>query len=309
MELKRYIPVRATQVNCYQATPLYKKNEDESYTLYKPAGIRVSSMRIEHGRMPALYLDQRDRVEAIREVQKEFNHKIEENLKSGNDREVKNTICQLVEETLAEPRVGTLVVLPETVDRLVWGYANRPGLAKTLAEIASKDYSTTVHSVNVMALTIGFCFFSGYSIPKTRMYALSALLHDVGKTEIPGPILSADRLLDDNEFEVFKRHTLLGNEIIGNNPEIADPVVARAALEHHERLDGSGYPKGIRGVSTAGQIVGLINCYELLTTEYRSYRAAERPIRVLKLLKAEAEEGKFDQQLLKQFSYSLVKGN
>ncbi|PID73518.1 MAG: hypothetical protein CSB33_03250 [Desulfobacterales bacterium] len=307
MELKRYIAIKNSQVNYYQATPLYRKNPDESYTMYKPAGMRIGKMRVAEGRMPQLYFDQKDRVMAVRELQREFHQHLERDIKKGNDQGVKDTVCRLVEETLAEPRTGTIEVLPDTVDRLIWGYSNRPELAKTLAEIAFKDYSTTVHSVNVMALTIGFCFHCKYSVPKTRMYALSALLHDVGKTELPESVLHVDRLLTDEEFEIFKQHTALGADIINGNNEINDPVVVRAAMEHHERLDGSGYPAGKRTLSPVGQLVGLVDCYELLTTEYRNYRAAERPINVLKLLKKEAEQKKFSQELLKQFSFSLVK--
>jgi HD-GYP domain-containing protein (c-di-GMP phosphodiesterase class II) len=263
-------------------------------------------MRMKEGRHPGtLYIHQNDRMTAIKELQNGFHRRIVRSIKTGNAVSVKSTLCSLVEETLAEPRSGTLQVLPETVDILVSGYSKNPEVLKTFASISFKDYSTVIHSVNVMALTLGFCFHSRLSLHETKRLGLSALLHDVGKTEIPDNILKAPRKLTDEEFETMKRHPKIGEYIIKIKSEI-DGGIARGALEHHEKLDGSGYPKGIRHISFIGQLLGIIDCYEALTNEERPYRRAKSPLDTLKLIKTDVEAGKFNRKIFEKFCYSLI---
>lgn len=307
MDKNEYIPARVTQIPFYIETPLYKRTEEGDFVLYKPSGRSVSEQRVGQERIPPLFILKEDRITAARESHRGFGKQLEQSAKSGNVEQLKSVLCNLVEEVLDEPRSGAINVFPDTVDRVVWGVSDRPGLAQALAGISYKDYNVALHSINVMALTIGFCQYCKYSVPKTRMFAMAALLHDVGKTEIPRRILKAESRLSDEQFGVYRRHTHIGREIIINHSDISDPVVARASQEHHERLDGSGYPTGTKIVSPVGRLIGMIDCYEVLTNEARSYRETERPINVLKLLKDEAEQGKFDLDMLKDFSYSLIK--
>jgi len=262
-------------------------------------------MRVSQQRHPDLYFQDKDRIVAIREIQKGFNKHIADSIQTGNAFKVKATLCDLVEETLAEPRSGTLQALPQTIDSLIAGYSKRPDILKTFASISFKDYTTVIHSVNVMALTLGFCIHSNFSMPKTRKMGLGALLHDVGKTEIPSSILKAPRKLSDNEFKIMRTHPTVGNEIIRQKNNIGGEV-ALGALEHHEKLDGSGYPKGTRNISYIGQLLGIIDCYEALTNEDRPYRRARQPLETLKFLKEDVEGGKFNREIFEKFCYSLI---
>lgn len=305
LQEKRFIAIRNSQINYYKNVGLYYI-EGGSFVLYKPPGKLITDLRMKEARHPTeLYIHQNDRMTAIKELQKGFNRHIVQSIKSGNAVSVKSTLCNLVTETLAEPRSGTLRVLPETVDILVSGYSKNPEIIKTFASISFKDYSTVIHSVNVMALTLGFCFHSKLSLNETNRLGLSALLHDVGKTEIPNNILKAPRKLTDEEFETMKRHPKIGEYIIKIKSEIGGGI-ARGALEHHEKLDGSGYPKGARHISFVGQLLGIIDCYEALTNEERPYRRAKSPLDTLKLIKTDVEAGKFDRKIFEKFCYSLI---
>ena len=305
MQEKNYIAVRNSQINYYKNVGLFYI-EGGSFILYKPPGKLMADMRLQEERHPrTLYIHQSDRITAIKELQNGFNRSIAQSIKTGNAVSVKSTLCSLVEETLAEPRSGTLQVLPETVEILVSGYSKNPEILKTFASISFKDYSTVIHSVNVMALTLGFCFHTKFSLHETKRLGLSALLHDVGKTEIPDNILKAPRKLTDEEFEKMKRHPKIGEYIIKIKSAI-DGSIALGALEHHEKLDGSGYPKGIRHISFVGQLLGIIDCYEALTNEDRPYRRAKSPLDTLKLIKTDVEAGKFDRKIFEKFCYSLI---
>jgi len=305
MDQNNYIQVRNSQINYYREIPLFYQTGTDSYVLYKPAGTSITEMRISQQRHPLLYIQEEDRIVAIKELQKGFNKHIEQSLTTGNAVNVKASLCNLVEETLEEPRSGTLKALPDTVDSLITGYSEHPEILKSIASISFKDYTTVIHSVNVMALTLGFCFHSNFRIHKTRRIGLSALLHDIGKTEIPLSILKASRKLTNHEFSVMKTHPTIGNVIIREKNKLGGDV-ALGALEHHEKLDGSGYPKGTRNISYVGQLLGVIDCYEALTNEDRPYRRAREPLETLKFLKEDVQAGKFNRDIFEKFCYSLI---
>ncbi|UCD77775.1 MAG: HD domain-containing protein [Desulfobacterales bacterium] len=305
MNQQNYIRVRNSQINYYREVALFYQVGTECFGLYKPAGTSLTEMRLTQQRHPPLYIQASERIAGIKEIQKEFNKHIAESIKTGNAFKVKATLCDLVEETLAEPRSGTLQALPQTVDSLIAGYSEHPEIIKAFASISFKDYTTVIHSVNVMALTLGFCFHSNFSIQKTKKLGLSALLHDVGKTEIPSEILEAPRRLSDEEFKIMKTHASIGYDIIREKNKIGGDV-ALGALEHHEKLDGSGYPKGSRNISYVGQLLGIIDCYEALTNEDRPYRRARQPLETLKFIKDDVENSKFNRDIFEKFCYSLI---
>lgn len=300
-----YIPVRSSQLRYYIRVPLYYQSAPGVYQLYKPAGMRISEVRIDQGMHPRLYIQHTERIAAAAEVQKGFNVEIARSIETGDVSAVKSSLCSLVAETLAEPRAGMLQGLPGTMDILVSGYSKQPNLLRTFATISNKDYSTVIHSVNVMALTLGYCFYSGIPLRETRRLGLSALLHDVGKAEIPADILKAPRKLTAEKFEVMKAHPAIGGRLIREVNRLGEEV-AQGVLEHHEKLDGSGYPGGRRTISFSGQLIGLIDCYEALTNEDRSYRCAMDTLETLKLIKSDVEAGKFDRALFEKFCYSLI---
>lgn len=303
MITQEFIAIRMSQIEYFNNTPLYRLNDAGLYTLYKPSGVPLTQLRIEEGRHPQLFFHHKDRLGAISEIRREFHRRLDESIRGGNISDVKTTICTLVEETLEERSI--LGVLPSTVNQVVDGYSGKPHLLRTLAHISFKDYSTVIHSVNVMALTIGFCARCGYTRQKINLFGLGGLLHDIGKLEIPDEILKAPRQLTALEFEQMKRHPLIGGQIVVGDDLVNHPIVLRAVLEHHERLDGSGYPRGSRKIAQVAQLIAIIDCYEALTNEDRPYRRALSPFEALRIMKTDVDRGRFNGELFKQFCYSL----
>ena len=219
--------------------------------------------------------------------------------------EVKAGLINLIDETLNEPRAGGLEVVPETMEAIVDGYSRQPEIIKNLAKISHSDYTTTIHSINVMALTVGYCFYKNMSFNTTVQYGLAALFHDIGKTEIPIDILSAPRKLTDSEFHTMKNHTVLGAEILQlNGPAVHTAIPG--AMEHHEKMDGTGYPGNKSQISEIGQILGVIDSYEAITNDERLYRSAMEPLDALALLKEEVDKKRLNQQIFVDFAYSLT---
>ncbi|MDC7239643.1 MAG: HD domain-containing protein [Spirochaetales bacterium] len=283
----------------------YRNKTSGEILLYKSAGMNFRDERLKEKTYTGdLYIRQQDKGLCLSKVQKGFSSHLDETMHEGNAR-VKQELINIIDETLQEPRSGGLEVLPDTMEIIVDSYSRQPDVIKNLAKISHTDYTTTIHSLNVMALTVGYCFYTKRSFEETVRYGLTALFHDIGKTEIPREILIAPRQLTEYEFEQMKRHTVLGAEILQANDPSVHPCID-GALEHHEKLDGRGYPYGKRSISEIGQILAIIDSYEAITNDDRLYRTSMDPMDALRLLKEEVDSGRMNRQIFEDFAYSLT---
>ena len=146
-----------------------------------------------------------------------------------------------------------------------------------LIELKTYDNYTFVHSLNTCVLALFLGTQLGYSKAMLIDLGFAGLLHDIGKMKIPNDILNKKGKLTPEEFEVMKQHPLLGYDIIKNieNVNINGKIAVR---EHHEKVDGTGYPYGIKGnnISNYGKIICLSDVYDALTCD-RSYRKSFPP--------------------------------
>jgi putative two-component system response regulator len=130
-------------------------------------------------------------------------------------------------------------------------------------------------------------------------------LHDVGKIGVPDSILLKRGPLTPEEIVVMQRHTLIGDALCAPLQSLrrVRPIV----LGHHERIDGSGYPSGLRGddVPLLAQLVGIVDVYDALTSE-RSYRQAYSAEYAVGYLTEQAAQGKFSPRLVEAFIDTLV---
>ncbi len=302
----KYIKLRSSLISHYKNIALYYKNEHNHYILYKAADEPLSIKRVVSEKLPSLYIEKKDKANAVLAVQKEFNQQMKKNIQNNDMTKIKDNLINLVSETLSEPRSGNLGVMGETVDILIDAYAKESGVMKTLAFLSGSDYTTALHSVNVMALTLGFTFFAKMSKEESKNFGLAALFHDLGKTKIPHDLLNSNRQLTVDEFKIIKSHPVFGHNIL-KNAGYTNSVILRATVEHHEKLNGYGYPYGITQISDIGQLVGIIDCYEAITNDDRPYRDAMDPIKALGIIKKDVERGAFSSKFFKEFAYSLVK--
>ena len=175
-----------------------------------------------------------------------------------------------------------------------------------LLEVMSFNYYTYTHSVNVCTISLALAQFSGMNNKEElNKLGTGALLHDVGKTKINTDLLTAPKRLTDEEFMEIQRHTTTGFNIL-NNCKFESREIKLAALQHHEKLDGSGYPNQLRQISEVSQIIGFIDCYEAITSDDRPYRNSLDPLKALMLIKKDVETGKFDKNIFEKFAYSLL---
>jgi putative nucleotidyltransferase with HDIG domain len=176
---------------------------------------------------------------------------------------------------------------------------NRTALV-ALTAMRNYDNYTFTHMVNVSILTMGQAKALGIEGRLLREFGLSALMHDIGKVRTPKEILNKPDKLTDPEFEIMRRHTVDGAEILRRTPEmpILAPVVA---FEHHLRIDGTGYPFGAkRAVLNIGTMLcGIADVYDAMRSQ-RAYQKAHPTDRILAVLKRN-DGTQFDQNLVRRF--------
>jgi HD-GYP domain-containing protein (c-di-GMP phosphodiesterase class II) len=122
---------------------------------------------------------------------------------------------------------------------------------------------------------------------------------------VSSEILQAPRKLTDDEFQKIKAHTIYGYEIL-NKCKFSSNQIKLTAWQHHEKLDGSGYPNRVSDISRMAQIIGLIDCYEALTNDDRPYRDSMAALKALTLLKDDVVAGKYSRRIFEKFAYSLI---
>ncbi|MDQ6418321.1 HD-GYP domain-containing protein [Paenibacillus sp. LHD-117] len=146
-----------------------------------------------------------------------------------------------------------------------------------LMNMGTVDHYLFQHSLNVCVYSTLLGLSNGYSREEVTTLGLGALLHDIGKTQINVNVLKKPDKLTNDEFELMKRHPQIGFELLKDEPNLP-LIVAHCAFQHHERLDGSGYPRGIKGneIHDYAKWIGLVDSYDAMTTN-RVYRAPMLP--------------------------------
>jgi HD-GYP domain-containing protein (c-di-GMP phosphodiesterase class II) len=162
-----------------------------------------------------------------------------------------------------------------------------PRVRSLMVRLAEKDGYTEGHTrrVALRAVLVGEAL--GLSAGRLRNLAMGGLLHDMGKLSVPNAILQKPGPLDDREFSVIRRHPEWGNQLIAELGGFPDGV-RRLVLDHHERLDGGGYPRARRAddLDLETRILTVCDVYDALISE-RVYREAWTTERALGLLRSE----------------------
>lgn len=157
-----------------------------------------------------------------------------------------------------------------------------------LLDMNIKDHYLFQHSLNVCLYTSVMGLSYGYDRDELTMLSVGALLHDIGKTLMPDEILLKSGPLTDQEYEVMKLHAENGFKLLKDVPNI--PLLsAHCALQHHERLNGSGYPRGLTGseIHDYAKWIAIADSYDAMTTN-RVYRKAMLPHEAMEILFAGA---------------------
>ncbi len=163
--------------------------------------------------------------------------------------------------------------------------------------IESRSGETGQHVKRVARLSATLAEFCGLSHREVEMIEVISPMHDVGKISVPESILDKNGQLNAEEWEIMKRHTVKGYELLSNREGEIAKLAAVVAHEHHERWDGTGYPNGLKGeeIHLFARIVAIADVFDALLSE-RCYKRAWTIEEVVELFKR--EQGKhFDPAL------------
>jgi putative nucleotidyltransferase with HDIG domain len=220
-------------------------------------------------------------------------------------------ICQQAKQAVVsmfeEARMGNTVDVGGAkllVEEISDSVARNPGALISLARLKTVDDYTYMHSVAVCALMVALAKQWGLDEAQTRSAGLAGLLHDLGKALMPMEVLNKPGKLTESEFSIIKSHPVEGYKMLLGGVNV-DPMVLDVCLHHHEKTDGSGYPKGLKGdeISLFAKMGAVCDVYDAITSN-RPYKSGWDPAESLRKM-AEWTNGHFEPKVFHAFVKSM----
>ena len=191
--------------------------------------------------------------------------------------------AQVLQSMFSDVRLGRPVE-KDSAQRLVQdmhlSIQRNPHALISLARIKTADNYTYLHSMAVCALMMALAQRMQMSEEEVRLAGLSGLLHDVGKCRIPLRILNKPGALTPEEWRIMQDHSTLGAQLL--RPLDVPDLVLQACLHHHEKMDGSGYPSGLKGeqIHQLARMAAICDIYDAVTSD-RPYKKGWPPAQAL----------------------------
>lgn len=196
-------------------------------------------------------------------------------------------------------------VLGLIVDDILTAVMNSDEVLMVLTDVYLYDDYIYQHSFQVTMYTVAIAKELGYSYEDVRLIGIGALLHDIGKLLIPSEILQKPGKLTDEEYEEMKQHARFGFDILRNLHSVS-LLVAHCAFQHHERIDGSGYPRGLVDfeIHPFAKVIAVADVFDALTSN-RVYRKKMLPMDAIDIIKA-GRGKQFDSRVVDALLRSVV---
>jgi HD-GYP domain-containing protein (c-di-GMP phosphodiesterase class II) len=187
-----------------------------------------------------------------------------------------------------------------TVSECVKSILRNPDTMMWMSKIRKKDEYTAEHSLNVGMLAITFGRHLGASEEDLNKLGIAGMLHDVGKMRTPIEVLNKEGQLDVNEFDIMKHHAQHGRDILMAHKKVHHSSVD-VAYTHHEAIDGTGYPRKIKGsgITDFTRMVTLCDVYDAITSD-RIYKTGRSSLEAMKILH-QNRNSKYDDRLVSHF--------
>lgn len=211
----------------------------------------------------------------------------------------KNTVNHILDGI----RIGRMIDMNdarETVNHIVDGILQNKDALAWLTKIKNKDEYTAEHSLNVSILSATFARHLGHDEIDIRKIALGGLLHDVGKAQIPSEILNKEGRFTDEEFQIMKQHPVLGRNLLMSMPKKDHPSID-IAHSHHERIDGTGYPRQLvaNQIPYFAKVIAITDTYDAITSS-RCYDTGRASMEALDII-YKCKGTQFDDELAIEF--------
>lgn len=222
-------------------------------------------------------------------------------------REVISQSTDLLDKLVQDIRLGQsfeVERVEEIVDDMVDSIVRNPQALMWVAKLREQDITAYGHGLQVSVYLTSFGRHLGFPRAQLSQLAQVGLLLDIGKIRLPRELLQKQGRLTDVEFDSAKAHVQHGIEILKETPNFPRDVLA-GIEQHHERMNGSGYPKGLVGeeIGIYGRMAGIVDCFAALTN-HRPYAAAVSSYEALRSIAAWGGEY-FHEPLVQQFVSSV----
>jgi putative nucleotidyltransferase with HDIG domain len=210
----------------------------------------------------------------------------------------------IVEHAMQDTRLGRAINMDEVhrvVSDMTDSVLRNPDALTSLSRLKKFDEYTFYHSVNTSILAMSLGRHLDFDRNALHQIGVGTLLHDIGKIKIPPEILNKPGRFEAREMEIMKQHVLRGVEVLSTTTELGDCYL-RPALEHHERIDGTGYPhRRVRSeLSQFGLIAAVVDIYDAMTSD-RCYHKGQSAHEALQFLYRLSLKGHLDPILVQQF--------
>lgn len=220
-------------------------------------------------------------------------------------------ICERSREAVAsmfsEARMGQNInteQAQQVVTEITESVLRHPNALLSIARVKQADEYTYMHSVAVCALMIALARQLEFTDDQVQEAGMAGLLHDVGKMAIDDAILNKPGSLSDDEFDQIKRHPEFGVRYLQKGTEPISRAVLEACYSHHEKIDGSGYPRGLRQeqISLLSRMAAVCDVYDALTSD-RPYKQGWGP--AVTVQRMAQWKGHFDPRVFQAFVRSV----
>lgn len=305
------ISLHSLRVNTATNFDMYMKrahpNQQERFVLYRRKNIPFTEHNrntlTSHG-TEELYIDTSDKKEYQQYLEKNLDAIITDESVPIDDKSKIAYTCAtgLVEDLLENPRSGEHIQRSKAVISNLADYLLHESQAFfSLMATTSFDYYTYTHSVNVSVFGIALAHRLGrYSREQIKTMGSGLIVHDIGKSLMDQRILNKPGKLTDEEWVIMKEHPVNGVKLLRETGQISEEALI-IVESHHEKLDGSGYPNGLRGsaIHPYARIAALADIFDALTTR-RSYKPARHSFPALQIMRDEMSDG-LDQEFFREF--------
>ena len=232
----------------------------------------------------------------------------EENVNSNNidprdqARIVYSSSLNIMQNLLKNPTAENIKEFKEGASQVVNMILSNDATASFLLNITDYDFNTYTHSVNVgiYSILLAKALFGNTTMHNMGELGAGFFLHDIGKVRIDPDILNKKGQLSEHEFNKVKTHTTQGHNILSETNQLSEESKI-IVLQHHERHDGSGYPRGLSGnrIHLYSKICCIADVYDALISK-RPYKEPMTPFAALKLMKKEMLDH-FEKDIFREF--------
>lgn len=259
----------------------YSRSNLKEIAKHKPDAVSEEEKEVEQPTAaPKSLSDSLNQSAKLHEQAKQAHCKLLDNVRNDevtNIDEIRNVSSEIIDSVFENPNALSCVSLIKDAPDYLWE-----------------------HSVNCAIYMAIFARHLGFDKELTEDLCLGGFLMDTGMATIPEDLLQKSGKFHADDLKMVKMHVDFGVELVSQVEEVSD-VVLSVIQDHHERLDGSGYPEGKKGdqINTYGRMAAIVDSYEAMTCD-RPYRKGLTPTAALKKLLSDTS-GKYDQSLVQQF--------